>query len=131
MRENRHLTRWRLIYSLRVLDRATGALLGHVVDINVEGMMLVSAGPIALDREYDVRMVLPSASGEADEVALRVRALWRGTDPNSDFHNTGFRLVDPPQDTVLRVRELIEDLRFPGSGEPAPAAQADAPTSPA
>jgi len=129
MRENRHLTRWRLIYYLRVLDRAAGTLLGHVVDINVEGMMLVSPGPIALNREYDVRMVLPSAAGESDEVDLRIRALWRGTDPNADFHDTGFRLVDPPEDTILRVQEIIQDLRFPGAGEPT--ATASAPTGPA
>lgn len=114
MRENRHLTRWRLIYYLRVFERDSGKLLGHVVDITVEGMMLVSAEPIEIGRDFDVHMALPAPDGTPREIAFRVHSLWKGEDVNTDFHDTGFRLVDPSEDAILAIREVIEDLRFPG-----------------
>ena len=116
MPENRHLTRWRLIYYLRVFDRSTGALLGHVVDITVEGMMLVSAEPIEIGRDFDVRMMLPDSLGGQKEVEFRAHSMWRGADTNSDFHDTGFRHVEPSEDTILRIQDVIEELRFPGPG---------------
>ena len=116
MRENRHVRRWRLIHHLRVFDRESDAVLGHVVDITVGGMMLVSVDPIAIDRDYEVRMALPG-SGQPPEVRLRMRALWQGTHEDADFHVTGFRLVDPCEEATARIRELVEELRFPGGSD--------------
>ena len=82
MRENRHLSRWRLIHYLRVFDRESETLLGHVVDITVGGMMLVSVDPIAVDRDYEVRMVLPGGSQPLHEE----RCLLNAVQPEQDAH---------------------------------------------
>ena len=93
---------------------ASGALLGHVVEIDGEEMTLVSADPIAVDRYYDVRMVLPGPAGQAEEVHLRVQARSHGADASADFHDTRFRLEHPDEALVERIRDLIGELRFPG-----------------
>ena len=121
MDERRQLSRWRLLHHLRVHDLESGALLGHVADISVAGMMLVSSGPVALGRDYRVSMVLPARDEpDGEPVELRVRALWHRRHENEALHDIGFRLVAPAEEIVLRIHEMIEDLGFPGDadGEP-------------
>jgi hypothetical protein len=46
MTERRHLKRRQLIYYLSVEDIDTGRTLGHLVDVNRGGIMLISPEPI-------------------------------------------------------------------------------------
>ena len=44
--ENRKLSRWRLVYHLRVFDRDTDTLLGHIADVSDSGVMVVNGEPL-------------------------------------------------------------------------------------
>lgn len=110
--ENRNLERWHLIYYLRVFDKSTGGLLGHVVDINEEGVMLVGPNPLPVDRNYDMSMEVPGDNGDSSKIEFCGKALWSRSDINPDFYDTGFELYEMDADTVVKVQKLIDDLHF-------------------
>ena len=57
MNEKRKLNRRHLIYYLRVFDRDTSILIGHLVDITAEGIMLISEDPIETDNIFQLKML--------------------------------------------------------------------------
>ena len=57
--EKRRLKRWYLVMYLRVYDRDTNELLGHIVDINKEGMRLVNDKPLPVNQIYRLRVDVP------------------------------------------------------------------------
>ena len=61
MDEKREIKRRHLIYYLRVFDRKTDQLLGHLVNITPQGIMLISEESLATDTTFQLRMKLPSA----------------------------------------------------------------------
>ena len=65
--ERRHFKRRHLIYYLRVFNRKTGDLLGHLVDVTRDGIMLINEDHVPLDIEMDLRMSLP------EEISGKVR----------------------------------------------------------
>ena len=112
MSDNRRWKRWQLIFYLRVFDKQTQQLLGHVVDITTNGMMLISDKPLPIDKEYFVMLDIPDEEGGRRTVSLRTHSLWSKRDVNPDFFDTGFRLVDPTPEAVHHIRLLIDDLRL-------------------
>ena len=69
--EKRSLKRWHLIFYLRVFDQDTGALVGHVVDINTGGMMLISDNPITTDTDFDFWIDIPLDEVNRKRVVLK------------------------------------------------------------
>ncbi len=106
--------RWRLIYYLRAFDNHSGELLGHIVDINTHGIMLVSAQPIDVARKFTLRLEIPGEDGQLRELELAVESLWTSPDVNNDFHDTGFKLVEPTPEAVSAISSVVDDLHFSG-----------------
>ncbi len=107
--------RWRLIYYLRAFDNFTGKLMGHIVDVNTQGLMLVSSDPIDVAHKYTLRLDMPAGDGKPQELVLTVESLWTSPDINTDFHDTGFRLIEPSREAVEVIRAVIDDLHFSGA----------------
>jgi hypothetical protein len=110
MDEHRRVKRWRLIYHLRVFDRHSDAMLGHIADVSTEGMMLVGEIPIEVKKDFDLWMEIPLEGGERARVLLRARSLWTKPDSNPAFYKTGFLLYNPSAQVVAGVRAMIEEL---------------------
>ena len=56
--DSRSLKRRHLIYYLRVFDRNTDKLFGHIVDITTEGVMMIGEKAIETNTVYQLRMEL-------------------------------------------------------------------------
>ena len=116
MEEKRRLKRWHLVYYLRAFDEETSSLLGHVVDINTEGLKLVSEWPLPVPKVFRVWMEVPRDSGESRRVSLQVRSLWSQRDENPRFYNTGFELIASSSPTTERIAELIDAFKVERGG---------------
>ena len=90
MAERRELKRRHLIYYLRVFDRNTDKIIGHLVDITTEGLMLISEGPLETDAIFELRMDLPSEIEGVRKMDCLAHSRWCRKDDNPDFFNTGF-----------------------------------------
>jgi len=112
MIERRKFQRKHLIYYLRIFDRNTTRLIGHLVDITPEGVMLMSEEPIETNTTLQLRMGLPKEIKKSKEITFDAKSLWCKKDINPDFYDTGFELLDVPREVVEIIKRLIRDFQF-------------------
>lgn len=112
MQERRKLKRRHLIYYLRVFDRRSGGLLGHLVDLTTEGIMLIAERPVPPDRTYACRMVLPGEGDDQREVTFDARSIWCQKDVNPAFYAAGFALDRPDPQAVETIEQIIDEFGF-------------------
>jgi hypothetical protein len=110
--EKRKSKRWYLIMYLRVHDQETGELLGHLVDINKEGMRLVSDNPIPSNQTFRLWVDVPKDSASRQRIELDAESLWSARDVNPDFFDTGFRIRNISTPALLQLQLLIEEFKF-------------------
>jgi hypothetical protein len=112
MQEKRKLKRRHLIYYLRVFDRNTDDLIGHLVDITPEGAMLISDRPIETNTVFQFRMALPREIIRREHLYFDAESLWCQKDVNPSFYNTGFRFVKVSRDHLVIIDQLLDDFGF-------------------
>jgi len=111
VKEQRKHQRRHLIMYLKVYDVEANQLLGHLGDINPEGIMLVSEAPIETNKEFHLKMLLPREYTD-QPFEFKARSLWCRNDINPIFYDTGFELLDQRNKDFVFIRELIEELGF-------------------
>jgi len=110
--KERSQKRWNLVQYLRLLKAENNEPLGHLVDLTTEGMMIISENPIPLGHTYNLRMLIPTEHNMTRMVALTALGLWTKKDVNPNFHDTGFKLINPSKHTVNAIKSLIDELKF-------------------
>lgn len=110
--DQRKFKRWYLVMYLRVYDQDTQELLGHIVDINKDGIRLVSDKPIALNRMFRLGVNVPKENSSPQRIFLEAESLWCGRDINPDFYDTGFRILNIGASALLKLQLLIEEFKF-------------------
>ncbi|MCW8945130.1 MAG: PilZ domain-containing protein [Sedimenticola sp.] len=110
--DRRAIHRRHLIYYLRVWDTATNNQLGHVVDINIDGLMLISEKPIETGKEFELELRWQNMEGEPDTLRFRAVSRWSHNDVNKDFYDTGFQLIDPTEEVLDPIRDMIQQYGF-------------------
>lgn len=108
LEDRRKLKRRHLIYYLRVFERGTGRLLGHLVDISTEGLMLLSEEPIETDQVFYFRMNLPTEIRSSAHVTFNARSIWCKPDNSPDFYATGFNFEEVTTEDIRVIEKLIE-----------------------
>ena len=105
---HRSLKRRHLIYYLRVFDLETGLPIGHLVDLTVRGMMMISEEPLATEKVYRMRMDLPPRLFEQEQWEFTARSIWSKPDVNPAFQDTGLKFVAITRDDELIIEDLIQ-----------------------
>jgi len=108
----RKLKRRHLIYYLRVYDRQRETLLGHLADITIDGMMLMSEVQIQAGTDFAFRMTLPEGFEKTREITFEARSIWSKKDVNPDFYATGFKFNNINPDDEALIETLINDFGF-------------------
>ena len=113
MDERRQLKRRHLIYYLSVEDIDTGRTLGHLVDVNPDGIMLMSPEPIQSGKVFRLRMTIPAGDeGTRQTMEFRAESVRCGKDINPDFFDTGFHLVSLTSAQLGLIKMLIDNHGF-------------------
>jgi hypothetical protein len=110
--DRRAVMRRHLIYYLRVWDRNTDQLLGHIVDINTGGFMLISEKKIALEQAFDLEIRWNDPDDNAIKIEFKAESRWSSNDVNSAFFDTGFKLLGPTDDVLEPIKKMIEEYGF-------------------
>ena len=105
--EQRKLTRKRLNASLRVFDRGNGQRAGRLVDITMEGLMIVSTEPIESNRTFHFSMVLPTEIKGNNTVSFSCESMWCKNANYSNHFGTGFRIIEMSTDDIEILELLI------------------------
>ena len=110
---NRKLQRHHLILYLNVFDAKSGNLLGHLVDINDEGIMLMSNKPIEVGKVFHLKLTLPTEDdSNSEELIFDAKSLWCKLGPNNEIFDTGFQLEGASAMVRATIRELIREMGF-------------------
>lgn len=112
--EKRLLKRKQLLFYLKVYDRKTGSLLGHLADISLEGLMLFSNTRVELNKVYQMEIELGDDMAFNENLFISATSLWGETDANPDYFITGFRFTEVDQNTLEMIDTLIDSYGFMG-----------------
>lgn len=110
--ELRKLKRRHLIYYLEVFDQATGKLMGHLVDLTVNGIMLIGKEPITPKQTFSLRMIMPEEYCHEREVCFTATSTHCAHDVNPDFYATGFTTPDLDEKNRRLFMVLINQVGF-------------------
>lgn len=110
MADKRKLHRRHLIYYLKAYDRDDHRLLGHMADITVEGLLLVSEEPLQVDRDYRIRMNLPESFSSTEYIEFEARCLWSQNSVNPSLYDSGLKLLNIKDEDRKAIENLV--LRF-------------------
>ncbi len=110
--DRRALRRRHLIFYLRVWDLATEKLLGHVVDISVDGVMVISEEPIETGKTFDLEMRWHDPDGTPKTIRFKGQSRWSSNDVNPAFYDTGFLLLDPSDNILEPIKSIIKRFGF-------------------
>ncbi len=110
--DRRTILRRHLIYYLRVWDLKTNKLLGHIVDINSGGFMLIGEKEIMPEQTFDLEIRWSKPDDGEIKLRFQAESRWSSNDVNSAFFDTGFRLIGPDDDILEPIRKMIEEYGF-------------------
>ncbi len=110
--DRRTIKRRHLIYYLRVWDLKTDRLLGHIVDINTGGFMLISEQQIEPDQTFELEIHWNTSDDTEIRIQFQAMSRWGSNDVNPAFFDTGFELIGQAEDVLEPIREMIEEYGF-------------------
>ena len=108
--ERRAYERYSVEFYLSVYDRKTNIFLGHVVDISLGGMQLLSETPIASGQLFRLRMDVSLESGRKEQIEFDAWSIWRTEDLNPGFYNAGFQFLDLSPTTGQSIQGVIDEI---------------------
>jgi hypothetical protein len=80
---------------MRVIDDSTGNLIGHFSDISTGGFKLDSSKPVAVNKDYKLRIDQTGEISNKSYITFKARARWCSTDAfDPNMFNVGFQIIE-------------------------------------
>lgn len=100
------------MYYLEVIDAKTGLLLGRLVDITVDGILLITEDILNANVKFDLKLILPEKIQGIDEVRFAGRCVRSEKDTNSRYYYSGFEFesIEPSHKHIIEL--LISGYEF-------------------
>ncbi|MBI3738744.1 MAG: PilZ domain-containing protein [Chloroflexi bacterium] len=93
--ERRKLNRRNFSYYMRVMNEATGELVGHLSDISTGGFKLDSRQTIPLNRDFTLRVDLTNEVANKTFMVFVARSRWCQPDHyDPSTYNIGFQIIN-------------------------------------
>lgn len=112
MRDKRKLKRRNLIYYLHVLDRASGGLIGYLVDISTAGVLIMTENPIELGTQLELKILLESELSVKQYLYFDARAVRCEKSINGTNYDIGCQLLNLASEDFREIEAIIDELGF-------------------
>jgi len=107
--ENRKLKRYSV--RLKVFTQETGELLGYTSNLHTEGMKIMGEIPLPDEKEIQIWFGASKEDEEEKRISLTACIIWRNfSNTTPIFYYSGFRFVNPPEEALDSIQELINEL---------------------
>jgi len=110
--DHRKQKRWHLIYYLKVFNKDTGELLGHMADITTRGILVIGEKEIKEGQPFNLTMHLPESFHDLKELHFEAESHWTKKDINPDYYANGFKFVKISKTHLEIIKELIQKYFF-------------------
>ena len=108
MQERRKHPRKNVNQPIKVIDQDRGELVGHLVDVSLEGFMLITPHAIEINRVFQVCLELPQEMG-ISPLPLGVECLWRELSGDRQTYWAGFQIIDISSASSQDLGRYIDD----------------------
>lgn len=113
MQEDRRMTQRKFImYYSRIFDAGTENLVGHLGDISIGGLMMISDEPLVVDWIYRLKLELDDDISPEPFLILTARSRWCQPDVTPQSYNTGFALEDVSPEAQEIIQRIVDKYAF-------------------
>jgi hypothetical protein len=110
--EKRKVRRRSLLFDFEVVETATGTAVGRIVNISLEGLMLIATQRQINDMVLDLQIKLPEMIFGKTTIDCKAKCMWCKKNENTDFYEAGFHLFELPDDDIKAIVGLITRYRL-------------------
>ncbi len=108
----RHIERHQLPVYLTVFNRLTDQAIGYLGNVSADGLMLISLLPVLVGPVYELQLKVPLPDGDLQCINMTASCLWCREDQTPGHYDSGFTLLQPPQEYEDFVRALRDYFTF-------------------
>ncbi|MBF8779608.1 PilZ domain-containing protein [Pseudomonas fulva] len=108
----RQIERHQLPLYLTVYNRYTDQLLGYLGNVSEAGLMVISELPVLVGPDFELQLRVPLSGGGWQFINLTASCLWCREDQMPGHYDSGFMLLQAPQEYNDFVRTLRDYFSF-------------------
>jgi c-di-GMP-binding flagellar brake protein YcgR len=106
MQDKRKHRRANLLYYLEVHDQETEKCIGHLVDLSLGGLKMISELKAPAGNEHNIRIFLPEDSSQKS-IALKAKSRWSKVDVNPDYNASGLEFIELSDESTEIIKMII------------------------
>ena len=110
----RNLPRHKLGAQVDVINQSTGITLGVLVDVHLEGLMLMGSEQLKPEHLYQINLRADGLDGNLESIALGIDCLWTRAMAQGDRFWAGCRIIDVSpverEKLALLISEFTESV---------------------
>lgn len=104
---HRKLERQELNTSILIHNAMTGELVGELVNLTVEGLMIMSDHEMSSNSIFQFRLDIPDLPGTRGNIEIGVDCLWSRPAENFNRHWSGYQIIDASAEALQTIDALI------------------------
>ncbi|OGN88994.1 MAG: hypothetical protein A2Y88_09810 [Chloroflexi bacterium RBG_13_48_10] len=112
MRERRKYPRKDLLLFANVYDKKSGRIIGTLLNITLEGAMVLSESRIDSDRVMELHIKLPDDFVTKQELIFTANSRWCGPDINPEYFDVGYQFANVSEEDGEIIQKIIEKYGF-------------------
>lgn len=97
---------------LTVSDRNSGKLLGHLIDITVEGFKLRGEAAIEVNSIFQLRLDLPPDMTRSSTITFDVECVWSKKCDDGEAYFSGFQMHFLETLDLEKIQQIIDSPLF-------------------
>jgi hypothetical protein len=112
MQERRKYPRKDLLLFAHVYDQKSEKIIGTLLNITLEGAMVLSEDRIAANNTMELHIKLPDNFVEKNELVFTANSRWCGPDINPEFFDVGYQFANVSEEDAKIIQTIIEKYGF-------------------
>ncbi len=110
--EKRKVRRRSLVFDFEVVEASSGLSVGRLINISLEGMMLISTERHMSDTVLELSIKLPETIFGKNHIDCKAKCMWCKKNEKTDFFEAGFHLFELPEDDIKAIVSLVTKYRL-------------------
>jgi len=112
MQERRKYPRKDLLLFANVYDSRSGRIIGTLLNITLEGAMVLSEHQIDSDNVMELHIKLPENFVQKNELVFTANSRWCAPDINPEFYDVGYQFANVSEEDGKIIQAIIEKYGF-------------------
>jgi hypothetical protein len=110
LEEHRKLTRKRVGIVLEMQDQYTDQVYGRIMDVNIEGFMLLAKQQMIPNQQYDMVLNLPQPIKFQQSIRMVAECRWCQPSNTSGYFGAGFMVISVEVTMREAWKQLVDEF---------------------